>query len=286
MLLTTRESARWRRWTFLLFLVLTAGYVVYRWRGFPHGGSWPGIAFGILATLLIGLLLWYGVRKRQYRSRWGTMEAWLQSHVYLGLLSLVVVLYHSGFRFQDKVAVAALVVLGLVVLTGLFGAILYTTVPRLLTDVQGDATPEEISVEIHRFTRSMARLANGKSPAFQRIHERLVGEMEPRPLSGWRILFRPARLATFRGAGPGGAEGGPWTELLRRVNREEQEDLRELLVRSRQAREQLHRLVAQQKYKNLLEVWLYAHVPLSLALVVLVLAHLVAVFYYQGLSGF
>jgi len=280
MLLTTRESARWRRWVFGLFVALTALYVLYRFRQFPHGGSWPGIAFGILATVLILLLLWYGVRKRQYHSRWGTMETWLQSHVYLGLLSVVVVLYHAGFRFQDKVAVAALVVLALVVLTGLFGAILYTTVPRILTDVQGDASPEEISDEIQRFTRSMARLTEGKSPTFRRIHERLVKELEPRPLSGWRVLFRSARLRT-RGSG-GGTGGDDWTELLRQVGSEEQDDLRELLVRSRQAKEQLQRLVAQQKYKNLLDVWLYTHIPLSLALVVLVAAHLVAVFYYWG----
>lgn len=280
MLLTTPESARWRRWVLLLFGALTLAYLVYRWGRFPHGGSWPGIAFGLLATVLIGLLLWYGVRKRQYRSRWGTMESWLQSHVYLGLLSLAVVLYHSGFRFEDKVAVAALVVLSLVVLTGLFGAILYTTVPRILTDVQGDAPPEELAVEIRRFTRSMARLTEGKSSVFRRIHQGLVKELEPRSLSGWRILFRSPR--------PRGGNHRPktgeddWTELLRKVGPEEQEDLRELLVRSRQAREQLHRLVAQQKHKNLLEVWLYAHVPLSLALVVLVVAHLVAVFYYRG----
>lgn len=280
MLLTTPESARWRRRVFLLFVVLTAAYFLYRWGRFPHGGSWPGIAFGILATLLIGALLWYGVRKRQYRSHWGTMETWLQSHVYLGLLSLVVVLYHSGFRFEDKLAVAALVVLSLVVLTGLFGAVLYTTVPRILTDLQGDASPEELAIEIRRFTRSMARLAEGKSSVFRRIHRGLVEELEPRPLSGWRILFRSARSRTGNPRPKTGEDD--WTELLRQVGPEEQEDLRELLVRSRQAREQLHRLVAQQKHRNLLQVWLYAHVPLSLALVVLVLAHLVAVFYYRG----
>jgi len=278
-LLTTRESARWRRWVLVLFLALTAVYLVYRLRQFPHGGSWTGIGFGILATLLIGLLLWYGVRKRQYQSRWGTMEAWLQSHVYLGLLSLAVVLYHSGFRFEDKVAVAALAVLAAVVLTGLFGAILYTTVPRMLTDVQGDASPEEISAEIQRFLRSMARLAEGKSPTFQRVQQSLAAELEPRSLSGWRILFRSARLARQGRTGDGSED---WTELMRRVGAEEQDDLRELLVRSRQAKEQLLRLTAQQKYRNLLEVWLYAHIPLSLALVVLVLAHLAAVFYYRG----
>jgi len=280
MLLTTRESARWRWRVLVLFLALTAAYLFYAWGRFPHGGSWPGIAFGTLAALLILLLLWYGVRKRQYHSRWGTLETWLQSHVYLGLLSVAVVLYHSGFRFEDKVAVAALVVLVLVVLTGLFGAILYTTVPRILTDVQGDAAAEEISAEVQRFLRSMDRLADGKSATFRKVHDSLVGELRPRPLSGWRILFRSARIGRRRTAEEGGSD---WTELLRRVGKEEQDDLRELLVRSRQAKEQLQRLVAQQQYKNLLDVWLYAHIPLSLALVVLVLAHLVAVFYYRGL---
>lgn len=279
MLLTTRKSSRWRLWVFLLFLALTAAYVWAAWGRFPHGGSWPGIAFGTLAALLVGLLLWYGVRKRQYTSRWGTLEDWLQSHIYLGLLSVAVVLYHSGFRFEDKVAVAAFVVLVLVVLTGLFGAILYTTVPRILTEVQGDASPEEVSAEVQRYLRSMERLADGKSATFRKVQESLAQELRPGRLSGWRILFRSTRLGRRR-AGDGGDD---WTELLRRVGKEEQDDLRELLVRSRQAKEQLQRLVAQQKYKNLLDVWLWAHVPLSLALVVLVLAHLVAVFYYRGL---
>ena len=67
---------------------------------------------------------------------------------------------------------------------------------------------------------------------------------------------------------------------LTRVPAEEQEELRQLLVLSRQRSELLQRLIAQQRYRNLLGAWLYIHVPLSIALLVLVAAHLVAVFYY------
>jgi len=67
---------------------------------------------------------------------------------------------------------------------------------------------------------------------------------------------------------------------LTRVPPAEQEDLRQLLVLSRQRSELLERLVAQQRYRNLLGAWLYLHVPLSIALLALVAAHLAAVFYY------
>jgi len=42
----------------------------------------------------------------------------------------------------------------------------------------------------------------------------------------------------------------------------------------------VERLIAQQRYRNLLGAWLYLHVPLSIALLALVAAHLAAVFYY------
>lgn len=273
MLLTTEKSRRWRRWTVGMLVLLTAGYALYARGEFPHGGSLPGLALGVLALLLVGVLLYYGVRKRRYRGGSGSLETWLQSHLYLGVLSLFVVLFHSGFRFEDDMAVAAFAVLVLVVLTGLFGAVLYTTLPRVLTEVQGDASPEEVSDDVHRLRRSMARLAEGRSATFRRIRESLDRELEPREWGGWRLVLRPVRRREA---------SGDWTELLRRVEPDEQEDLREMLVRSRQAKELLQRLRLQQRYKNLMEAWLYLHVPLSLGLVVLVAAHVVAVVYYRG----
>ena len=64
----------------------------------------------------------------------------------------------------------------------------------------------------------------------------------------------------------------------------EQEELRQLLVLSRQRRELHQRLLAQQRYRNQLEVWLYLHLPLSLALVALVAAHLIGVFFFSKIK--
>lgn len=277
MLLTTRENARWRSLALVLFTLLTGAYLWWhRETGFAHGGSDFGLVAGIAALALILLLLFFGVRKRMYASRrFGRLEAWLLSHVWLGLLSVALVLYHSGFRFADRVAVAAFVVLVLVVVTGAFGALLYTTVPRLLTEVSGNLPAERVSADLHRIERSMARLAEGRSDVFSRVHRALVARARPGPFAGWRILF--ARPASPRQGLPRGV-----TDRLRLVAEGERDALEQLLILSRQHRELHQRLVLERRYVNLLQAWLYLHVPLSLALLVLVLVHAGAALYYGG----
>jgi len=278
MLLRTAESARWRRRGLVVFAGLVVSYVFYAWRAdFTHGGSAFGLAYGVLGTLSILILLYFGVRKRSYRSTFGTLEAWLQSHLYLGLLAAVLILFHTGFRFQDKVAIAAFVVLLVVVVSGVWGALVYTSVPRRLTEVEGDLAPEAMSEQLNQLARTMARLAAVRSVPFQKVCQGLVAESVPERLAGWKLLFGAGRGKKTRD------EASPWAAELARVPAAEQEDLRQLLVLARQRRELLQRLLAQQRYRNLLSVWLYLHVPLSIVLVALVAAHLIAVFYFSKL---
>ena len=273
MLLKTEASVRWRRRAFVVFLLLCASYGWYAWKTpFLHGGSPEGVAYGVLGTLSILVLLYFGVRKRAYRSRWGTLEGWLQCHVYLGLLAAVLVLFHTGFRFEDKVALAAFGVLLLVAASGLWGAVAYTVLPRRLTELEGDLTPEKMSEQLNQLGRTMARLASGRSAPFQKVCQGLLAETRPRAFAGWRILPGASGRAEKR---------APWAAALAQVPSGEQEELRQLLVLSRQRKELEIRLVSQQRYRNLLDVWLYIHVPLSIALVVLIAAHLVAVFFYS-----
>jgi predicted ferric reductase len=93
----------------VLLIGTSASYVYYARREFPHGGSKIGLGYGIAGTALILLLAFFGIRKRWYRSRFGTLEQWMQSHIYLGLLVLVILLFHTGGRFNDKIAVTTLI---------------------------------------------------------------------------------------------------------------------------------------------------------------------------------
>ncbi|HVR11397.1 MAG TPA: hypothetical protein VMW75_25355 [Thermoanaerobaculia bacterium] len=290
MLPRTTATARWRRFWLAAGAALAVSYAVLAWRGgFQHGGSPAGIAYGTAGLAAILVLLYFGVRKRSYRSTWGTLDGWLQCHIYLGILAAFVILFHTGFRFHDRVAVAAYVTLLVVVGSGFVGASLYTSVPRRLSEVESDLTPADLAAQIKQLADAMARVAGSRSPAFQQVCRGLLAESLPGPLAGWRMLLssrqgfglkRPGAAGAARSAGAGSGGAASWAVYLTQVPAGEQEELRQLLVLSRQRSEMLERLVAQQRYRNVLGAWLYLHVPLSVALLVLVAAHLVAVFYY------
>jgi hypothetical protein len=271
-----RSGILWRRVFVILLIATGASYVYYAKQGFTHGGSTWGQAYGIAGLLLILLLAFFGVRKRWYRSTFGTVEQWLQSHIWLGVLALIVLVLHTGMRFNDAIAVTTLVLVAIVVFSGIFGAVLYATVPRMLTEVESNLTVEEISDNLNQLAGKMARVASGRSTAFQRIYDQLIRESRPGILAGWRLLL--ARLRRSPQA------QGDWANLLRLVPKEEQEELRELLVVSRQRKELLLRLVYQQRYKNILEFWLYIHVPFTIALLVFAVLHVAAVFYYGRIA--
>jgi predicted membrane channel-forming protein YqfA (hemolysin III family) len=267
-----RSGIVWRRIFVALLIATTASYIYYSRKEFPHGGSRFGLAYGIAGTLLILLLAFFGIRKRWYRSTFGTMEQWLQSHIYLGVLAMVILLFHTGGRFHDTIAVTTLLLVAIVVASGILGAVLYVTVPRLLTEVESNLTVDEVSDQLNQLAKQMARIASGKSAPFQRIYDQLMRESKPGWLAGWRLLFARGKVKPA---------AGDWSSLIALVPRDEQDELRQMLVVSRQRKELLIRLVYQQRYKNVLESWLYVHVPFTIALLIFAVVHVVAVFYYR-----
>lgn len=271
-----RSGPIWRRIFVVLLIAAGASYYWYAQREFPHGGSNMGLAYGIIGTGLILLLAFFGIRKRWYRSTFGTLEQWMQSHIYLGILVMVVLLFHTGGRFNDRIAVVTLILVAIVVASGIFGAVLYVTVPRMLTEVESNLTVEEISDQLNQLARSVARIASGRSAAFQRISDELLRQTTPGPLAGWRLLLSRARPTPQQ-------DPADWGRLLGLVPKDEQEELRQMLVVSRQRKELLLRLVFQQRYRNILESWLYIHIPFTIALLVFAVVHVAAVFYYGRL---
>jgi hypothetical protein len=269
-----RSGILWRR-IFLVLLFAVIGFYFYNApKEFPHGGSRLGLTYGTIGYALILLLAFFGIRKRWYRSRFGTLEQWLQSHIYLGILALVILLFHTGGRFNDKVAVATLILVGIVVLSGIFGAVLYVTIPRLLTEVESELTVAEISEQLNQLAKQMARIASGHSEPFQRIYNQLLSESMPGWMGGWGLLV--SRLARKKGK-----VATDLPQMLALVPKEEEVELRQMLVVSRQRKELLIRMLFQQRYKNVLEAWLYIHVPFTIALLVFAAVHIAAAFFYR-----
>ena len=277
MILPSRRRRFWLGVGLVLVVVLCGSYVPYARRSaIPHGGLPMGLVYGGFATLLILILLYLAIRKRSYKSTWGTVDGWLQAHVYLGLVSVVAVALHSGFRFHDLLATATGWVLVLVVVTGLWGAALYSSLPRRLTQVQGRLTVAEVSDQLNQTARAMHRLTSGRSPAFQRVGTEALARIQPPRFAGWRLLLGP-------GTDDDEGRQAYWSASLEQVGEDERHALRQLLVLLRQHRELHLRLRFEQRYKNLLELWLYLHVPLSILLLVLVAIHVAGVVYYGAI---
>jgi hypothetical protein len=273
----SRRRTFWVLAALIAFGGLAALYGQALLEGEPmHGGTRLGILLGLASLALIVLLLLFGWRKRAYKSRLGTLDGWLQAHLYFGLVALPLVLFHAGFLFRDKLATAAFVTLALVVGTGFLGALLYRAVPQRLTLVESKVSVEEVSDQLNRLREAMGQIAAGRSPAFGRLYAKIEKNARPQGFAAWRLLF---------GAGyaPEGEEKA-WRSLLSLVDESEREPLRQLLVLGRQQRELHYRLRLQLRYRNWLLVWLLFHVPLSFLLLALSLAHAAVAVYYRGFS--
>jgi hypothetical protein len=127
-----------RKWliaTLVALAVATAVYLPYAWHSAqgPRGGSAIGLTFGIIGSafmLFAGLL---GARKKVPVWRVGRAQTWMRGHLWLGLLSFPLILFHAGFHFGGPLTTALMVLFILVVASGVFGAILQHYLPRVMT---------------------------------------------------------------------------------------------------------------------------------------------------------
>src|SRR5207249_10933524 len=118
----------------ILLAVMAALYVPYaryELHG-PRGGTWPGLAYGVIG---LGLMLYAGVlglRRKVPTWRVGAATTWMKGHLWLGLLSYPVILFHSGFQLGGPLTLGLMILFTLVVISGIYGVILQQYIPKLM----------------------------------------------------------------------------------------------------------------------------------------------------------
>ncbi len=122
-------------------------YGIYRppASGASMGGTELGLAFGSLGLAFMIFAALLGARKRVPVWRIGRAQTWMRGHLWLGLLSLPIVVFHSGFRYGHGLTAMLMTLLIIVVASGLFGAALQHYMPRMITR---EVTMETIYEEI------------------------------------------------------------------------------------------------------------------------------------------
>ena len=275
----------YRRGRYLkLALLLSAAVIgVYAWHEpplvylKPYGGTWLGYALGVVAALLIAWLMLLGVRKRRYRSSVGTVQGWTSAHVYLGASLLVIATLHSGFEFGWNVHTLAYALMVLVIASGAFGVYAYLHYPALMTQNLGDDTLEATLLKIDDLDRKCRRLALDLPDEVNAIVTRATRSVARGALLGRHLIRQLAgdavRCPTREACAALMALGARYTGEQAQLSGQLVSAMTRKSVLIDQVRRDL-------RYRALMEVWLYAHVPLSFALLAALIAHVVAVFYF------
>jgi hypothetical protein len=292
-LLIDSSHRRWILWTLVTGAIAVGAYfgaagVV---PGGLTGGSPIGLWYGIIGT---GLMVYAGLlaaHRKLPRWTWlGARKVWLKGHIWLGLLSAVFLLCHSGFRWGGPLEfVLWLAVIG-VLTTGIFGLMLQQVLPRLLTvRVPSEAPYEQIPHLCQVMRRKADALVdvvcgpfNPEAPNVEstqaviklvedsRAQLRTFYEHDVRPY----LSLLPPRRSPL--ANPLQAEARFTKIGMLSGLAEVKEELSELATLCEERRQ----LAEQERIHFWLHAWLAVHVPLSAGLLVLVVAHVASALYW------
>jgi hypothetical protein len=279
-LLIDSSHKRWFLATAALGVGLTA---LYLWlaRRAPDGltgGSPVGLWYGVGGSALMvfaGLLS----ALRRVPSWWwlGSRQTWLRGHIWLGLLSGVVILCHSGFRWGGPLEVVLWFVLGAVLVSGVLGLLAQQALPRAITTrVSAEGPYEQIPHLCLMMRKKADTLIDGLCPP----NPGAAGE-DVSPLRGfYEEVVRPFLGPDYRRSSPLASPLRAEALFARVRSLPALAEAGEQLTTLATLCEERRQLGEQERLHYWLHAWLLVHVPLSGALLVLGLAHAILSLYY------
>lgn len=273
-----RTFLEYRRYRYLkvaaLLVVLSIiAYSAYASPVGRYGGTPMGYILGSIGALLIVALMWLGVQKRRYRANAGGLKGWVSAHVYLGASLIVIATLHAGFKIGWNVHTLAYMLMIAVIVSGFFGVYAYLRFPSLMTENMGEDTLEGLILKIADVDRELRRIALLMPDEFvkavdasvraTRIGGGVLAQLRPRPkdcptLHAVQFIQRAGKH-------------------LKGNEQQRNHELYSLILRKQKL---VNRARDDVRFKAMLDLWLYAHVPLSFALLAALLAHIISVFFY------
>ncbi len=290
-MLIDRSHRVWAIATLATTAVATALYAWYanQWPGGPAGRTWPGMLFGVVGTALMVFAGLLSARKKTIRLRLGSLSWWLKGHIWLGLLSVPIILFHTAFRWGGALELLLMLLFFVVILSGIIGLVLQNLLPRMMkTLLPAEAIPDQIH---HLCSKLQAEAdegvlaACGNDALIATLESPGASETSSAPDSNrWLAKFHLTLVRPF-------LDGDTTRDPALRSRRRAKllfERARETLPGSLHVtvdllEEKCHmrrQLLTQSQLHRLLHSWLRVHIPLSLGLLVFAIAHIVTALYY------
>ena len=263
-----RTHRPWIAASIVGLVVATAAYTWYAASepGGPRGGTSIGLAFGLAGytvMLFEGLL---GARKKVPVWRLGRAQTWMRGHLWLGLLTLPIILFHAGFQVRGPLTRVLMGMLFLVCLSGIAGALIQHYLPRLMTT---SVPMETIYEEIPHVQEQLLEEAD------QLVHA-LAIDAGPEDKARFREAYQRT-VKPFLAATKTQRPDQPAFTSLRRTAAPAFEpvidDLENICEEHRQ-------LCVQRRIYHWMHAWQLVHVPLSVALLILGGVHAIVALRY------
>ena len=258
----------WRWMWIALVLSLAVGFTYLSIDVEPrhNGGSWYGYTLGTMGAGLIVWLSLLGIRKRRIsEGRW-SLKAWTSAHVYLGLALIVIGTLHTGLQLGWNVHTLAWALMMLVIVSGIYGITVYAMLPAKLADNRKQMTKGEM---LDALAATDRQLDAATQPLGREESDLVIAALHQDP-------FANGILARLTNSYPGCRTAA----ALKALGEGHDDGTRKVveLLTKRQA--QLAQLRRQMKLRAMLDVWLWVHVPVTVALLAALTAHIISVFYY------
>ena len=319
------------RWIVVVMSIALGSIVFYllysmnsstgRW---PGGSSLPGVLFGIAGAgiILFEFLLWPRKWPKVRAWRIGKTQAWMRAHIWLGLLSVPIVVLHHGLAMEWGGLLTWLLMLSFwgVIISGVVGLYLQQVLPsymlhslpaesiysqlpslagQMVTDAEqllsevsgmrvGDAESEvEDGDEVvrHVVVGAVRSIGNVKGKVLETQsadRKHLSREDSAKLVQAFENTIRPYLIGGAGSESPIKNKTHAMT-FFSSLEGSVSPDAREMVDTLREFAETRRQFDEQARVHRVLHGWLSVHLPLSVALVLLLMAHIVTAVWYSGI---
>jgi hypothetical protein len=269
-------SLRNQRWFGLILFLASAALAI--WIHAKYAGAIPRFSYlsGWALFAVILALTFYNARKKISFLPLLSSEAWMQFHIYAGLLTGVLFLIHIGYRMPTGWFEGALAWLYLLVmLSGFFGLFASRAIPKRLTTRGGEVLFERIP-GIRRQLQERAEAIALKS--VEEMKSSTIADFYAQELKPFFSGARHMVPHWFEVRTPLNRVLEKIADLNRYLNESERATMNEIatLVRQKDGLDYHYSL------QLVLKLWLFVHIPLTYSLLLWTLAHIVLVFAFSG----
>lgn len=283
------KKSRYFWWSLILVVVCFGIYLTQSADTPPNGGTWQGYTTGTIGALLILWLSMLGIRKRSYTSTLGTVAGWTSAHVYLGGAVIIVATLHSANQLGWNVHTLAYALLLGVVLSGFVGLYYYLRLPQIALKNRGGQSRDALFAELFELDEEGKEVANrcsseislAANSAITRtgIGGGVLSQLRRSDNSKMKMVQNnkevlvenrdQARVLTIIA-----------NQIPDATRQSEVGPLRELLSIMSRRQAVIRRIVRDIQLQGMMKIWLYIHIPLTVALLVALSMHIIVTFLY------